>query len=113
MKEMVDKGRRPLSIWILLLYVPLGLQLLFWMMGFHYVDFSLPKQFVELPMALIRYYASLTLLLHPLIYAYGLFHSLHLNRIGAKASKVLLSSLLPFASAGPYLIGERIWQYFQ
>ncbi|WP_298441159.1 hypothetical protein [uncultured Ferrimonas sp.] len=113
MKALADHRRKPLSVWIALLYVPLGMQMLFWMMGFHYVDFSLPKQFVELPMALIRYYISLTLLLYPLIFAYGLFYSLHLNRAGAHSSKVVLASLLPFASAAPYLLGERILQYFQ
>ncbi|WP_028117485.1 hypothetical protein [Ferrimonas senticii] len=113
MKEFEDHSRRPLTVWIAILYLPLAVQMLFWMMGFHYVDFSLPTTFTALPWALFRYYSSLTLLLHPLIFAYGLFFSLYQNRIGAKASKVVLASLIPFLGTAPYLLSERILQYFQ
>lgn len=113
MKPLADHRRKPLSVWITLLYTPLGLQMLFWMMGFHYVDFSLPQQLIDMPLALLRYYVSLTILIYPLMFAYGLFYSLHLNRSGGSYQKVILASLLPFASAAPYLVGERIFQYFQ
>ncbi|SHI08877.1 hypothetical protein [Ferrimonas marina] len=113
MRPDTDLRRTPLSVWIAVIYWPLGLQMLFWMMGFHYVDFSLPGSLMELPATLLRYYVSVTLLLYPAFFAYGLFYSLHLNRSGAPASKVMLASLLPFVTAAPYLLTAQIMQYFQ
>ncbi|GAA5191307.1 hypothetical protein [Ferrimonas gelatinilytica] len=113
MRPDKNLSRRPLSLWIALLYVPLGLQMLFWMMGFHYVDFSLPQSLTAIPATLGRYYISVTQLLYPVVFAYGLFYSLHLNRQGAPASRVMLASLLPLACASPYLLSIQIMQYFQ
>ncbi|GAA4872424.1 hypothetical protein [Ferrimonas pelagia] len=113
MRPQKNLSRRPLSVWIAILYIPLGLQMLFWMMGFHYVDFSLPDSLWAIPETLARYYISVTLLLYPAVFAYGLFFSLDQNRQGAPATNVILASLLPFITAAPYLLTVQIMQYFQ
>ncbi|ADN76834.1 hypothetical protein Fbal_2632 [Ferrimonas balearica DSM 9799] len=107
MKPDFNQSRRPLSVWIALLYLPLGVQMLFWMMGFGHVDFSLPNSLMGIPDMLLRYYIGVTVLLYPAFFAYGLFYALHLNRTGAPAWKVVRASFIPFLSAAPYLlVGE-------
>ncbi|MBY5992964.1 hypothetical protein [Ferrimonas balearica] len=113
MKPDTNLSRRPLSVWIALIYLPLGVQMLFWMMGFGLVDFSLATSLTEIPMMLVRYYVAITILLYPAFFGYGLFYSLHLNRIGAPAWKVIRASLIPFLSAAPYLLVGEIQGYFQ
>ncbi|WP_169628204.1 hypothetical protein [Ferrimonas futtsuensis] len=98
--------------WIALIYLPLGIQMMFWMMALGLVDFSLPQSLAAVPMALVSYYASITILLYPAFYLYGLFYSLHQNRCGLAAPKVMLASLIPFLSAAPCLLVGEIGAYF-
>ncbi|TKB48711.1 hypothetical protein FCL40_11200 [Ferrimonas sediminicola] len=111
-REEMDLSRSWLKGWIALIYLPLGIQMMFWMMALGRVDFSLPGSLGAVPMTLVSYYVSTTILLYPAFYLYGLFFSLHQNRCGLAAHKVMLASLIPFLSAAPYLLVGEIGAYF-
>lgn len=111
-REEKDLSRPWLKGWIALVYLPLGVQMMFWMMALGLVDFSLPDSIGAVPMTLANYYVSVTILLYPAFYLYGLFFSLHQNRCGLAAPKVMLASLIPFLSAAPYLLVGEIGAYF-
>ncbi|SDJ32939.1 hypothetical protein SAMN04488540_10718 [Ferrimonas sediminum] len=107
-----DLSRPWLKVWIACLYLPLGIQMMFWLMALGVVDFSLPSTLTELPLMLLRYYVSVTVLLYPAFFLYGLFYALHQNRCGWPAWKVMLASLIPFLSAAPYVLVVEIGSYF-